>query len=69
MDLETIIQSEVSQKEKNVSYNTALHMKSRKMIWMNLFICKAETETQIWRTNLGHRVWGEKVWIELEHWD
>ena len=55
MDLETIIQSEVSQKEKNVSYNTALHMESRKND-MDEFICKAEIETQIWRTNLGHLV-------------
>ena len=34
MDLETVIQSEVSQKEKNTYH---LYMKSRKMIQINLF--------------------------------
>ena len=36
MDLETVIQSEVSQKEKQISYiNT--YVESRKMVQMNLF--------------------------------
>ena len=36
MDLETVIQSEASQKEKKKSYNIT-YMESRKMIQMNLF--------------------------------
>ena len=38
MNLEPIIQSEVSQKEKNKYHIlTHIYMESRKMIWMNLF--------------------------------
>ena len=35
MDLETVIQNEVSQKNKTIYYH--LHMESRKMIQRNLF--------------------------------
>ena len=39
MNLEPVIQSEVSQKEKN-KYTTLTHMESRKMVSMNLSIGK-----------------------------
>ena len=39
MDLETVIQGEVSQKEKNKYHilNTYIYMESRKMVKINLF--------------------------------
>ena len=64
MDLETAIQSEVSQKEKN-KYRILTHICG---IWkhgIDELICKAEIETKTERTN----VWitrggkGEVVWI------
>ena len=68
MDLETVIQSEVSQKEKN-KYRILTHICG---IWENgtdELVCKAEIETQMQRTN----VWlprGESVgWDELGDWD
>ena len=36
MDLETVIQSEVSQKEKNIVYK-CIYVESKKMVQMNLF--------------------------------
>ena len=36
MDLESVIQSEVSQKEKNKYYH--IYVESRKMVQMNLFV-------------------------------
>ena len=37
MDLETILQSEVSQKEKNEYQYQCIYVESRKMVQMNLF--------------------------------
>ena len=50
MDLETVIQSEVSQREKQISYINA-HMWNLKN-GIDDLICKAEIETQTWRTNI-----------------
>ena len=51
MDLETVIQSEVSQKEKN-KYRVLTHICG---IWKNgtdELVCRAEIETQMQRTNV-----------------
>ena len=51
MHLDTIIQNEVSQKEKN-KYHILMHIYG---IWKNgagNLICKAEIETQMYRTNV-----------------
>ena len=37
MDLETVIQSEISQKEKSKSHILNIYGESRKMVQMNLF--------------------------------
>ena len=66
MDQETLIQSEVNQKEKN-KYG---------IIWLRVdqkngtdeLICKAETETQTWRTNLW-KPRGEGKWDWIRRLD
>ena len=45
MDLETVIQSEVSQKEKNHKYCILTHVESENGI--DDLICKTEIETQM----------------------
>ena len=73
MDLETVIQSEVSQKEKN-KYRILMHTYGIQKNGTDEPICKAEIETQMWRTN----VWTPRVgklgrgwwwWDELGDWD
>ena len=65
MDLETVIQSEVSQKEKNI-YHILTYGCGIQKNGIDDFICKAEMETQTQRIN---------TWIpkgredELEDWD
>ena len=58
MDLETIIQSEINQKEKNKYPILILYMKSEKTGIDNI-IYNAETETQTWKTNIPtpRRTW------------
>ena len=51
MDLETVIQSEVSQKEKN-KYHILLHICGIQKNGTDELICKAEIETQMQRTNV-----------------
>ena len=63
MDLETVVQSEVSQKEKNKYYKILLICRIQKNDTDEL-ICKAEIETQMQRTNRG-----EGGWDELGDWD
>ena len=46
MDLETVIQSEVSQKEKN-KYRMLMHICESEKIGIDDLIYKAETETQM----------------------
>ena len=67
MDLESVIQSEVSQKEKN-KYHILTHICGIQKNGIDDLICKAEIETQTQRTN----VWiprGEGGWEELGNWD
>ena len=66
MDLETIIQSEVSQKDKN-KYHILTHTCEIQKSGTGQSICKGETDTQTWRAN----VWtlgGEGGWDELGDW-
>ena len=63
MDLETIIQSEVSQKEKN-KYHILTHICGIQKNGIDDSICKAEIEKQTQRTN----IWiprGKRGWEEL----
>ena len=67
MDLETVIQTEVSQKEKNKYCIILLICEIQKNDTDEL-ICKAEIQTQTQRTN----VWipgGKGSWDELGNWD
>ena len=50
MDLETVIQNEVSQKEKNkyhILTFLSIYVESRKKNGVDNLICKAEIETQV----------------------
>ena len=59
MDLESVIQSEVSQKKKN-KYHILMHICGIQKNGTDDLICKAETETQMQRTMYGHKVgWDE----------
>ena len=51
MDLETVIQSEVNQKEKN-KYHVLTHICGIQKNGTDEPVCKAEIETQMQRTNL-----------------
>ena len=66
MDLETVIQSEVSQKEKNKYCILTHNVESRKIVQVNLFAKQKQTQT--YRTN----IWiprGEEGADELGDWD
>ena len=58
MDLETVIQSEVSQKEKN-KYHILMHICGIYKNGIDDLTCKAEIETQMERTN---------IWIPRGKW-
>ena len=67
MEVETVIQSEVSQKEKN-KYRLLMYICGIQKNGIDDLICKAEIETQMQRTN----VWiprGKWGWDELVVWD
>ena len=68
MDLETVIKSEVSQKEKN-KYHILTFICGIQKNGIDDLICKAEIETQTQRTN----VWAPRDevggWDELGDWD
>ena len=51
MDLETVIQSEVSQKEKN-KYCILMHVCGAWKNGTDEPVCRAEVETQMYRTNV-----------------
>ena len=51
MDLETVIQSEVSQKEKN-KYHILTHICGTQKNGTDESVCRAEIETQMQRTNV-----------------
>ena len=73
MDLETVIQSEVSQKEKN-KYRILTHICGIQKTVTDELVCKAEIETQMQRTNVwtprdkSGGGWGW-WWDELGDWD
>ena len=67
MDLDTVIQKEVSQKEKN-SYRILMHICGIQKNGTDELVCKAEIKTQTQRTNIWTSK-GEKVWDELGDWD
>ena len=64
MDLETVIQSEVSQKKKN-KYHILMHMCGILKNGIDYLICKAEVETQMSSTDTE----GKGGWDELGNWD
>ena len=65
MDLESIIQSEVSQKEKN-KYRILTHICGIQKNGTDEPICKAEIKTQTQRTNKHMDTKGERgQWNEL----
>ena len=67
MDLKTVIQSEVSQKEKNKYCIISLICGIQKNDTDEL-ICKTEIETQMQRTNIQIPS-GEGGWDELGDWN
>ena len=73
MDIETVTQSEVSQKEKN-KYRILTHICGIQKNGTDELVCKAEIETQMQRTNIwtqgGKAGWGLWWWWdELGEWD
>ena len=68
IDLEKIIQSEVSQKEKN-KYRALMHICGIQKNGTDEPICKAEIETQIWRTNVWTSQSESREWGRLGDWD
>ena len=67
MDLETVIQSEVNQKEKN-KYHILMHIRGIQKNCIDDLICKAEVETSCRGQISGYQ--GEKAgWEELGDWD
>ena len=74
MDLETVIQSEVNQKEKN-KYRILMHICGIQKNGTDELVCKAEIETQMQRTNVwtptGKAGVGVVGWWcdELGDWD
>ena len=53
MDLETVLQSEVSQKEKN-KYHILMHICGIQKNGTDELICKAEIEIQVLKTNMDN---------------
>ena len=72
MDLETFIQSEVSQKEKN-KYRILMHIYGTQKNGTDELVCRAEIDTRVenkrMETKRGNR-WGLGVVVdELGNWD
>ena len=61
MDLETVIQSEVNQKEKN-KYRILTYICRIQKNGTDELVCKAEIETQMQRTNVWTPRGGERGW-------
>ena len=70
MDLETVIQSEVRQKEKN-KYRILTHICGIQKNGTEEPICKAEIETEVENKRMDTKGWGEKGkgWDKLGVWD
>ena len=66
MDLEIIIQSEVSQKEKN-NYYILTHTCGVQKNGTDELICQTEIETEVKNKHMD--TWGEAGAIELGDWD
>ena len=66
MDLEIIIQSEVSQKEKN-NYYILTHTCGIQKNGTDELICQTEIETEVKNKHMD--TWGEAGAIELGDWD
>ena len=67
MDLETVIQSEVSQKEKN-KYCILMHICGIQKNGVDDLICKAEIETDVENKSMDTKG-GKGGWDELGDWD
>ena len=63
IDLETVLQSKVSQKEKN-KYHILMHICALQKNGTDELICKAEIATQMQRTNVWTKK-GKGVWDDL----
>ena len=71
MDLETVIQSEVSQKEKN-KFCTLTHICGMQKNGTGELICKADIETAVENKHMdtkGGKWQGWWWWDELGDWD
>ena len=68
MDLETVIQSEVSQKEKS-KYRILMHICGIQKNGTDEPVCKAEIEIQMQRTNVWTPRGENGGWDELGDWD
>ena len=73
MDLETVIQSKVSQKEKN-KYRILMHICGTQKNGTDELVCRAEIEIQMQRTNVwtprGESGGGWGLWCaELGDWN
>ena len=68
MDLETVIQSEVSHKQKN-KYRILTHICGIQKNGTVELVCRAEIETQMQRTNVWTPRGEGGEWAELGDWD
>ena len=68
MDLDTVIQSEISQKEEN-KYRVLMHTCGIQKSGTDERVCKAEIETQMQRTNVWTLRGERRGWDELGDWD
>ena len=72
MDLETVIQSEVSQKEKN-KYRILTHICGIQKNGADELVCRAEIDTEVENKRMDTK-WGKAEewwwwWDELGDWD
>ena len=65
-DLESVIQSEISQKEKN-KYRVLIYMWNLEQ-WCRGLTCKTEKEIQMWRTNVRMPRGRGGAWDALGDW-
>ena len=61
MNLESVIQSEVSQKEKSKYHILSIYMEYRKMVQMKYLQAGIETQTQ--KTATWTWLWGKEGWV------
>ena len=63
MHRETVVQNEVSQKKEKNRYGILTHMCGINKNDKDDLICKAETEPQMWKTNILI------LWVKKKGWD